>query len=122
MPMAPPQDVTHHAKVHGINRGAIGGSFLVATFKEDKDGKRSLLGYESILSRWHTSGCANCQNHQQVKTFVPLRGVSDEDLKEGSGVKIVPVVMPRLNSKGNMLVGGAETPTAKLGVIKTAAA
>jgi tyrosinase len=53
---------------------------------------------------------------------VPLHGVSDEDLKEGSGVKIVPVIMPRLNSKGNMLVGGAETPTAKLGIIKTAAA
>jgi tyrosinase len=120
--MAPPQDVKHYAMVHGIDRGAIGGSFLVATFKEDKDGKRSLLGYESILSRWHTSGCANCQNHQQVKTFVPLHGISDADLEEGSGVKIVPVVMPRLNSNGNMLVGGAKTPTANLGIIKTAAA
>ncbi len=94
----------------------------MATFKEDKDGKRSLLGYESVLSRWHTSGCADCQNHQQVKSFVPLHGVSDEDLKEDSGVKIVPVVMPRLNSKGNMLVGGAKTPRAKLGIIKTAVA
>jgi tyrosinase len=120
--MAPPQHVTHHARVHGINRSAIGGSFLVATFKEDKDGKRSLLGYESFLSRWHTSGCANCQNHQQIKTFVPLRGVSEDDLKEGSGVKIVPVVITRLTSKGNMLEGGAKTPTAKLGIIKTATA
>jgi tyrosinase len=120
--MAPLPDAKHYGQVNGINRGAIGGSFIVATFKEDKDGKRSLLGYESILSRWHTSGCANCQNHQQVKTFVPLRGVSDDDLQEGSGVKIVPIIMPRLNSNGSMLVGGAQTPTANLGIIKTATA
>jgi tyrosinase len=107
--MAPLPDAKHYGQVNGINRGAIGGSFIVATFKEDKDGKRSLLGYESILSRWHTSGCANCQNHQQVKTFVPLRGVSDDDLQE-------------LNSNGSMLVGGAQTPTANLGIIKTATA
>jgi tyrosinase len=115
--MAPLKPVTHHAMVHGINRGAIGGSFLLATYKKESDGKHSLLGYESILSRWHTSGCTNCQNHQRVKTFIPLHGVTDGDVKEG---RIIPVLIPRLNSEGKTLVGGKGVPKAKLGIIKTA--
>ena len=105
--------------IHGVNRGTIGGSFLVATYREDKDGKRTMLGYESILNRWHTSGCANCQTHMNVKAFIPLPGIGEDELKEGSGVKIVPAVIPRVNSDGKMLVGGKEIPKAQLRTFKT---
>lgn len=121
LPGAPKlKPVTHHAMINGVNRGTIGGSFLVAAYQEGKDGNRTLLGYESILSRWHTSGCANCQTHMDVKAFIPLPGVTEDDLQEGSGVKIVPVIIPRMNSSGKLLVGGNEVPKARLRTLKTA--
>jgi len=53
--------------VSGINRNLIHGSYIVYVFGEvvDKDGlpKQVLLDSESVLSRWHVQGCANCQTH-----------------------------------------------------------
>jgi len=107
--------------VHDVNRGAIGGSFVIATYKQEKDGKKTLLGYESILNRWHTSGCANCQTHLKVKVFIPLHGVTGDDLKHGSGVKIVPAIIPRVNSDGKLLVGGGKIPKPQYKPLKTGA-
>lgn len=49
-------------RVHGINRGRIAGSFVIEAYVED-EGQRKLIGEESVLSRWHVEGCANCQTH-----------------------------------------------------------
>ncbi len=34
--------------------------------------KKYYLGSEAILSRWNTSGCANCQTHLEAKAFFDL--------------------------------------------------
>ncbi len=40
-------------------------------------------------------------------------------IKEGSGVNIVPAVIPSVNSNGKLLVGGKEIPNAQLSTFKT---
>ena len=64
--------------ISGLNRGAIGGSFVISTWGTI-NGERQLLGTEAVLSRKHTQGCANCQTHLNVKSFVPLHGLPDEE-------------------------------------------
>ena len=63
--------------VHGINRGAIRGSFMISAFATI-DGKKQHLGTEAILSRWHVEGCANCQTHLQTKASISLHGLSKD--------------------------------------------
>ncbi|HEX2202716.1 MAG TPA: tyrosinase family protein [Longimicrobium sp.] len=65
---AAPARVVH---VSGLNRAAIRGSFLISTFV-NVDGERQLLHTEAVLSRWHVSGCANCQTHLQARSAVRL--------------------------------------------------
>jgi tyrosinase len=57
--------------VSGINRARIAGSFVIAAHAEI-DGKKQLLGYEAVLSRWHVAGCANCQLHLESKAAFPV--------------------------------------------------
>lgn len=101
---AAPTPPKHILAVSGINRGAIAGSFTVSTWATVK-GEKRLLDLQSVLSRWHTAGCANCQTHLGVKHFVPLHGVEDasdvevlvhthDDLggkEERKGLKAVPI-------------------------------
>lgn len=68
----------------GVNRAAIGGSFVLSAFAVSRGGgderkERILVGTEPVLSRWHVSGCANCQNHLEVQANFPLVGWSKED-------------------------------------------
>lgn len=66
-----------------------------------------LVGVESVLSRWHTSGCANCQSHLNVKAFVPLHGLGLEEA--GKADIKVGTVMRRAaqeKGKGKGLLGG----------------
>lgn len=70
---------TRSIKVTGLNRAAIRGSFLIGTFLKI-GGKRYHVGNESVLSRWSIQGCANCQTHLEVKAFIGLHGLADEDL------------------------------------------
>lgn len=80
---APPAQ--HFLAVSGVNRGAIRGSFLISTWARDGDdefGSKKLLDVHPVLSRWQTAGCANCQTHLNVKTFVPLHGVEDSSKVE----------------------------------------
>lgn len=66
----------------GVNRGAIAGSFVVTAWAVDADGKEQLVGAEPVLSRWHVSGCSNCQNHLEVRAFFQLTGWSKEDAEK----------------------------------------
>ena len=68
IPPFPAGPVVH---VRGINRGRIAGSFVIAAHAEI-DGKKELIGYEAVLSRWHVAGCANCQLHLESKATFPV--------------------------------------------------
>jgi tyrosinase len=57
--------------VSGINRARIAGSFVIAAHAEI-DGKKQLIGYEAVLSRWHVAGCANCKLHLESKAAFPV--------------------------------------------------
>jgi tyrosinase len=63
--------------VGGINRGAIGGSFLISAFA-NVGGTRQHLGTEAVLSRWHVEGCANCQAHLEARAAfsAPVAGAA----------------------------------------------
>ncbi len=63
-------------RIPGINRGNIAGSFLISIWANHK-----LVHIEPVLSRWHVQGCENCQTHLNVKTFVPLHGLTHEEAK-----------------------------------------
>jgi tyrosinase len=62
--------------VAGIHRSKIRGSFLIATWA-DLEGEKQLIGIEPVLSRWHVSGCANCQTRLRVSADVPLPAGAD---------------------------------------------
>lgn len=65
--------------VTGVNRAAIRGSFVIATFA-NVDGKRHHVGSESVLSRWSVQGCANCQTHLEARAFIGLHEVPEQFL------------------------------------------
>lgn len=58
-------------RVSGINRLKYEGSFVVRTIVM-KDGEEYEVGRDPILSRWKVQGCLNCQNHLEVKSYVPI--------------------------------------------------
>lgn len=64
----------HIVRVSGINRGLIGGSFVVTVNGTINDGagSKTLVGYEPVFSRWHVAGCANCSNSLSVPMHIPL--------------------------------------------------
>lgn len=65
--------------VDGIDRSNIRGSFLIVASAE-VDGETQVIGSEAVLSRWHVSGCANCQTHLLAGASFPLEGVDHEQL------------------------------------------
>ncbi|KAI0110164.1 tyrosinase [Daldinia grandis] len=92
-------------RVAGVNRAALSGSFALVV-RAEVDGQDTIVGTESVLSRWKVSGCANCQNHLGVKAFVPLVGLDDKALStvrvglQGRGTRV-----ENLNA-GNGIKGG----------------
>lgn len=96
-----------HLKLSGVSRGAIRGSFVVAVWTKDANGNPDkLLGAEPILSRWHVSGCANCQNHLDVGTHIPLHGWTKDQAREhGDKDKFVVTVHTRDHPRGEKSVG-----------------
>ena len=78
-----------HLVVSGASRGAIKGSFYIAAWMRDPvHGVKHLIGAEAVLSRWHVSGCKNCQNHLDVRAHIPLPvGWTEEDV-ENAGVYV----------------------------------
>jgi tyrosinase len=63
--------------VSKINRAPMKGSFLVSAFATI-EGEKYFLGTESVLSRWNTQYCANCQTHLEVKAFFDLETLPKE--------------------------------------------
>ncbi|KAI1175944.1 tyrosinase [Nemania sp. FL0916] len=72
--------VVNVVRVTGLNRAALPGSFMLVV-RANVEGQEEIVGTESVLSRWHVSGCANCQKHLEVKAYVRLKGVEKEDLR-----------------------------------------
>lgn len=70
--------------VGNISRERIGGSFIVSAWAKPKNGQGDyvLVGTEAVLSRQKTSGCNNCQLHQEVRTHVPLHGFNRQRAME----------------------------------------
>lgn len=68
----PSEPISKLLHVHGINRRAVPGSFVIRTYVDDKDGKTVEIGRTEILSRYNLERCANCQNHLEVSDVIPL--------------------------------------------------
>ncbi|KAJ8131576.1 hypothetical protein O1611_g2051 [Lasiodiplodia mahajangana] len=66
-------------RVSGVNRAKLAGSFVLVV-RAIVNGEDSIVGTESVLSRWKISGCANGQQHLGVKAFVPLVGLDSKAL------------------------------------------
>ncbi|NLR66903.1 tyrosinase family protein [Chitinophaga varians] len=73
-----------HLYISGLSRGGIKGSFIVGVYATKGDGKRYLVGYQSVLSRWDVGGCANCQAHLGISGAVSLNQYTKEEV---SGMK-----------------------------------
>ncbi|KAK3381229.1 hypothetical protein B0H63DRAFT_475126 [Podospora didyma] len=85
-------------RVSGANRAAVNGSFVVSTWaKGSADGSQpdQLIHTKAVLSRWHVSGCANCQTHLNVSSHVPLTGFSHSDANSTQ-------FFSKIHSHGNM--------------------
>lgn len=65
------QRPAHVVEISNVNRATEGGSFLVVA-EAVIDGKRQVIGHEAVLSRWNVEGCANCQNHLEVRAHFEL--------------------------------------------------
>ena len=74
--------------IGGLNRGRVRGSFVVSTWATI-GGRRQLLGTDAVLSRNHTEGCANCQNHLTVGAYVPLYGLGHAEDYDDANVEVV---------------------------------
>lgn len=74
-------------RVAGLNRASISGSFVVVV-RAEVDGEERVVGTESVLSRWQVQGCANCQLHLGVRSYIPLVGLSWGDSQPAIEVKL----------------------------------
>jgi tyrosinase len=98
---AAPAPVVH---VSGLNRAAIRGSFLISAFATI-DGKRHHLGTQGVLSRWHVTGCANCQTHLHARAAFSLRAL------HAKGVAPTEVQV-EVRTRDGLLGGQAASPNA----------
>jgi tyrosinase len=95
-------------RVSGANRAASKGSFLMTvwadTSPDGKGEKDTLIGFEPVLSRWHVAGCANCQTHLNVKTFINAHALKDVGVGggEGGGVSLSDRVEVRVHTRGDV--------------------
>ncbi|PFH63444.1 hypothetical protein XA68_10036 [Ophiocordyceps unilateralis] len=92
--------------ISGVNRAAISGSFSISAWalSNDSSGPR-LVGIEPVLSRWHVSGCANCQAHLEVRAHLPLEGWTNEQAQK---TKFRVLVHTREHPEGLSELGGQE--------------
>jgi tyrosinase len=99
-------------RVTGLNRAVIPGSFVIAV-RAVVDGEERVVGTESVLSRWQTAGCANCQLHLGVKAFIPLVGL---DWSQGA-----PSIEIKVQTRGKGpadAIGGQLKPTWHFGELR----
>ncbi|PHH90204.1 hypothetical protein CDD83_4248 [Cordyceps sp. RAO-2017] len=105
-PLGPQPSACPQLVVSGVNRAAISGSFTVSVWAtRPGDGARAqLIGLEPVLSRWHVKGCANCLNHLDVRTHLPLEGWSRDAIENTKFEVLVhtraaPNGLPALNGQ-----------------------
>ncbi|KAJ1705137.1 tyrosinase [Aspergillus flavus] len=107
-PLSPPI-----LRVSGINRASIAGSFALAISQTDHTGKAQVKGIESVLSRWHVQGCANCQTHLSTTAFVPLFELNEDDAKRKHANNELAV---HLHTRGNP--GGQRVRNVTVGTMR----
>ncbi|KAF8854520.1 Di-copper centre-containing protein [Acephala macrosclerotiorum] len=92
IPKATPKIPGHAAvasvRVSGVNKNHISGSHQLAIWAKGPTGLQ-LVGMESVLSRWHTSGCKNCQANADTVRWIPLPGIDPEDVDHSREIAIV---------------------------------
>ncbi|XHG06194.1 hypothetical protein AWENTII_009396 [Aspergillus wentii] len=98
-----------YLRIGGINRAAVRGSFVISAWSLGPEG-RKLVGAEPVLSRWHVLGCANCQNHLDVLTHMPLDGWKNSDA-ENTNFEVR--VHTRDHPSGHLQLAG-RTPSLKV--------
>ncbi|KAF4634286.1 hypothetical protein G7Y89_g3815 [Cudoniella acicularis] len=77
-PLPAATHATHSVRISGLNKNNIAGSHQLVVyglFPGEKS--RRVLAVESVLSRWHVSGCKNCQTTADVKRYAHLYGIPD---------------------------------------------
>lgn len=96
--------------VRGVNRAAIGGSFLISAFG-NVGGKRTHLGTEAVFSRWHVEGCMNCQTHLEGRAHIPIH----EDVAAALDVDSVEVEV-RTRRQPGLAEASSDVPTPRFEV------
>ncbi|KXH42905.1 hypothetical protein CSIM01_06013 [Colletotrichum simmondsii] len=87
-----------------INRARIRGSFVISTWAKGKDGQPDkLLDTKSVLSRWNTGSCENCQNYLDIESHRKLWGFSND---EALDTDFYALVHTRDNPEGIDTIGG----------------
>jgi len=83
-----PSPATSEASVRisGGNKNSIAGSNQLALYAQSPgDNRRQLVALESVLSRWHVSGCVNCQLSADTAHHAPWYGIPVESIGRGGG-------------------------------------
>lgn len=97
-------------RVSGVNRLRHEGSFVVRTYVRKGD-KEYEVGMDPVLSRWKVQGCLNCQNHLEVKSYVPIH----QEFLDALGVDKLDdkgiVVEARVQTHGTSTQRLAATPS-----------
>ncbi|KAG0365466.1 hypothetical protein BGX24_004137 [Mortierella sp. AD032] len=90
--------------VDDIDRSTHSGSFVNSVWAKSKNGEEILVGTEAVLSRWHVSGCQNCQNHLEVWAHIPMERWSKE---QAENMEFEVRLQTRKPIRG---IGGADGP------------
>lgn len=110
--LPPPQRAATSVRISGVHKNNIAGShqlMVYATLPGEK--QRKLIAVDSVLSRWHVSGCANCQLTTDVQRYAPLHGLSAEDVESGAVELTVEVVTRSGINRGGKLGNEHLKPT-----------
>jgi len=113
--IVPPKsrETVPHLRVSGINRTTIAGSFAVSVWVTRPDPEdNQFVGIEPVLSRWHITGCANCNNHLEFMAHMPLMGWPPEDAENASFEVMVHT------REGVLGTPGGVVPRVRLGRLK----
>ena len=110
--LPPPQRADSSVKIGGVNKNNIAGSHQLKVYaKYPQDAEKKLIAVESILSRWHVSGCANCQVSADVQRYVPLHGIPAKHVDNGDVEVSVEVVTRSGTNLGGKLGDVRLNPT-----------
>ena len=91
-----------------IDRAQYAGSFVVRTYAKGPGHPGKVeIGRDPVLSRWNVQGCANCQSHLLVQTYVPVDTYLLDVLK-GDGNEADIEYSTAIHTHDNILHGGPE--------------